>query len=160
MKEYVLIAGAGLAAVGVYMLYAKHMAATNATPAAAGAAGGTTSSSPGVKYPFAVTQAPRADNNPALNNQPFAQKSPQGGGSIISASTVASATQGAISGVADAFKNLFSSSGATDSSASDNYSVISYDPATIDENSSLTADMYAYDDTSSNSDGYDMSSVA
>jgi hypothetical protein len=99
--------------VGAYFVFFHKNAAGQTIVQQMGGAGGTISSSPSTQYPLAVPQAARADNNPALNNQPWAQKIVNTVQSSVTPANVASAA----SSVAGIFQSLFSSSsGGTDSS--------------------------------------------
>ena len=99
------LGGAGLA----YMLFSKS-GGLGVTPAPAG---GYRSVSPSTRAPVAVVQAPRADNNPTLNNQPWTNLI-SGGGAVNTAAGVSSA----VASLSDIWGNLSggSSTDETDSS--------------------------------------------
>lgn len=103
MTKAIIYGLGGLGVLGLY-LYIRNSNAS-LTPAVTGAPQGTTSSSPSTLYSLFFPQAARADNNPALNNQPYAQKPPTGGGTLAGVGGWAGAT----SSVADAFKSIFGS---------------------------------------------------
>lgn len=112
MNKTVIYGVGALGLVGLYLVM-KNQAAASLTPAVSGAPQGAASSSPSTLYSLFFPQAARADNNPALNNQPYAQKPPTGGGTLSGVTGWASAA----GSVASAFQSIFGST------ASDGYSL-------------------------------------
>lgn len=138
--------------VGAYYVFFHKNAAGQTIVQSMGGAGGTVSSSPSTQYPMTVPQAARADNNAALNNQPWAQKIVNTVSSSVTPANVASAA-GSIAGI---FQSLFSSStGGTDSSG-DNYN--NSDIAMSTEMAGEANMGSGYDDSSLYDGSYDDSS--
>lgn len=127
MKTKLIILG-GVGALGLY-LYAKSKTQP-LTPGTAGAPQGAASSSPSTLFSLFFPQAARADNNPKLNNQPYAQKAPAGGGSIGgSLLQQAGGVSGVASAIGTAWDHLFGSSGSANAAAADDYSLDEMDNA-------------------------------
>lgn len=145
----IYIAGAAVGVAGLVYLIMKNSQAANLTPQVAGAPQGPSSSSPSNLYSLFFPQAARADNNPALNNQPYAQKPPTGGGAVAGISGWAGAT----ASVASAFQSIFGST------ASDGYSLNVTDAGTQNYGNEEYSDsgLFSADDLSSLDSSYDSS---
>lgn len=155
MKTSYIVGGALVLGVGAYFMFGRRPGAMQT--AFQQASTGVKSSQPSTQYPFVVPNAPRADNNPYLNNQPYSQYMPSGGGSVLGTAQTISAVAGAADSISQLFSNLFSSStGANSPSTMSAMDVTSFNASAGSSNLGGGMDASYYDTSLNSSQNFGM----